>query len=147
MPAELDEIERRRMQLEIEREALRKEEDDASKERLEALEKELADLHERGDALKAQWDGEGGVAGIRATREEIERLQPEIEAAERAADYATRRRAAVRHGRRAGEAAGRAGGALRELEVIRLRAAQGGGRRGRHRRGRGAAGPASRSAA
>jgi len=89
MPAELDEIERRRMQLEIEREALRKERDEASRARLDALERELADLRERGDSMKAQWDREKElVAGIRATREEQERLQPEIEAAERAADYA-----------------------------------------------------------
>ena len=89
MPAELDEIERRRMQLEIEREALRKEKDEASKTRLETLERELADLRERGDAMKSQWDREKEVVGaIRATREEQERLQPEIEAAERAADYA-----------------------------------------------------------
>ena len=89
MPAELDEIERRRMQLEIEREALRKERDEASRARLDTLERELADLRERGDSMKAQWDREKElVAGIRATREEQERLQPEIEAAERAADYA-----------------------------------------------------------
>jgi ATP-dependent Clp protease ATP-binding subunit ClpB len=89
MPAELDEIERRRMQLEIEREALRKEKDDASKARLDALERELADLRERGDAMKSQWEKEKEVvSAIRATREEQERLQPEIEAAERAADYA-----------------------------------------------------------
>jgi ATP-dependent Clp protease ATP-binding subunit ClpB len=89
MPAELDEIERRRMQLEIEREALRKEKDDASRTRLEALERELADLRERGDAMKATWEQEKEVvAGIRATREEQERLQPEIEAATRAQDYA-----------------------------------------------------------
>ena len=91
MPAELDEIERRRMQLEIEREALRKEKDDASKARLEALERELADLRERGDAMKSQWDREKEIVqAIRATREEQERLEPEIEAAERAADYAAR---------------------------------------------------------
>jgi ATP-dependent Clp protease ATP-binding subunit ClpB len=89
MPAELDEIERRRMQLEIEREALRKEKDDASKARLEALERELADLRERGDVMKSTWDREKEVvAGIRATREEQERLGPEIEAATRAQDYA-----------------------------------------------------------
>ncbi len=87
MPAELDEIERRRMQLEIEREALRKEKDAASKARLEALERELADLRERGDAMKSQWDREKeSVAAIRATREEMERLQPEIEAAQRTGD-------------------------------------------------------------
>ena len=88
MPVELDEIERRRMQLEIEREALRKEKDEASKARLEALERELADLRERGDAMKSQWDREKEiVAGIRATREEQERLGPEIEAATREGDY------------------------------------------------------------
>ncbi|MGH2454913.1 MAG: ATP-dependent chaperone ClpB [Candidatus Limnocylindria bacterium] len=88
MPAELDEIERRRMQLEIEREALRKEKDAASQSRLEALERELADLRERGDMMKAQWEREKEVvAAIRATREEQERLGPEIEAATRAQDY------------------------------------------------------------
>ena len=98
MPAELDEIERRRMQLEIEREALRKEKDPASKARLEALERELADLRERGDAMKAAWQREKEiVAGIRSTREEIEKLQPEIEAATRAADYA--RVAELQYGR------------------------------------------------
>ncbi len=98
LPAELDEIERRRMQLEIEREALRKEKDAASKARLEILERELADLRERGDAMKAQWEREKEVvASIRSTREETERLQPEIEAAERAADYA--RAAELKYGR------------------------------------------------
>ncbi|HUF06618.1 MAG TPA: ATP-dependent chaperone ClpB [Candidatus Binatia bacterium] len=100
MPAELDEIERRRMQLEIEREALRKEKDDASRARLEALERELADLRERGDSMKSQWEREKEiVAAIRATREEQERLTPEIEAAERAADYA--RAAELKYGRAA----------------------------------------------
>ncbi|HLE59115.1 MAG TPA: AAA family ATPase, partial [Candidatus Limnocylindria bacterium] len=89
MPAELDEVERRRMQLEIEREALRKEKDEASRTRLAALERELADLRERGDAMKATWQREKEVvAGIRDTREQLEKLTPEIEAAERAADYA-----------------------------------------------------------
>src|SRR6266550_2322181 len=88
MPAELDELERRRMQLEIEREALRKEKDDASKARLKLLEQELADLRERGDVMKAQWQREKEVvAGIRETREEIERLQPQIEEATRNQDY------------------------------------------------------------
>ena len=100
MPAELDEIERRRMQLEIEKEALRKEKDEASKSRLEALEKELADLRDRGDVMKAAWEREKEVvAEIRQAREELERLQPEIEAAERAADYA--RAAELRYGRTA----------------------------------------------
>jgi len=98
MPAELDELERRRMQLEIEREALRKEKDAASKARLAALEKELADLRETTDAMKAQWQREKEVvAGIRETREALEKLAPEIEAAERAADYA--RAAELKYGR------------------------------------------------
>jgi ATP-dependent Clp protease ATP-binding subunit ClpB len=98
MPAELDEVERRRMQLEIEREALRKEKDDASKARLKALEKELADLRERGDAMKAAWEREKElVAAIRQTREALEKLTPEIEAAERAADYA--KAAELKYGR------------------------------------------------
>ena len=55
LPTELDEILRRVMQLEIEREALKKETDPASKERLDKLESELANLKEQADALKAQW--------------------------------------------------------------------------------------------
>jgi ATP-dependent Clp protease ATP-binding subunit ClpB len=58
MPAELDETRRRIMQLEIEREALRKEKDKASKERLAKLEKELANLKAESDALMARWQGE-----------------------------------------------------------------------------------------
>src|SRR5439155_16836221 len=58
MPAELDETRRRIMQLEIEREALKKEKDKASKERLSKLEKELANLKAESDALMAQWQGE-----------------------------------------------------------------------------------------
>ena len=98
MPVELDEVERRRTQLEIEREALRKERDEASRARLEALERELADLRERGNAMKAAWEKEKeAVQGIRETREELERLTPEIEAAERAADFA--RAAELKYGR------------------------------------------------
>ena len=67
MPVELDELERRRIQLEIEREALRKEKDDASRARLEALERELADISERAGALKSQWEQEkGAIAALRA---------------------------------------------------------------------------------
>ncbi len=59
MPAELDEVNRRVMQLEIEREALKRETDPASKDRLEKLEKELAEASERREHLEAQWEGEG----------------------------------------------------------------------------------------
>jgi ATP-dependent Clp protease ATP-binding subunit ClpB len=90
MPVELDESERRRMQLEIEREALRKEKDDASKARLAALEKELADLEENTRALKQRWEGEkAAIAAIRQTRTELEQLQVRIEQAQRETDYET----------------------------------------------------------
>jgi ATP-dependent Clp protease ATP-binding subunit ClpB len=89
MPVELDELERRRIQLEIEREALRKERDDASRARLEALERELADTAERANALKSRWEQEKGeIAELQQAKQEIERVQHEIEEAERAADYA-----------------------------------------------------------
>jgi ATP-dependent Clp protease ATP-binding subunit ClpB len=98
MPVELDELERRRIQLEIEREALRKEKDEASRTRLEALERELADVAERATALKSRWEQEkGAISGLRQTKSELEALQVEIEAAERAADYA--RVAELRYGR------------------------------------------------
>src|SRR6187551_3509063 len=90
MPVELDEAERRRVQLEIEREALRKETDDASKARLAALEKELADLEEENRALKQRWEAEKtAIAAIRETKTELESLQVRIEQAQRETDYET----------------------------------------------------------
>jgi ATP-dependent Clp protease ATP-binding subunit ClpB len=90
MPVELDEAERRRMQLEIEREALRKEKDDASKARLATLEKELADLEEQSGALKQRWEAEKtAISAIRQTRTELEQLQVRIEQAQRETDYET----------------------------------------------------------
>ena len=136
MPIELDELERRRIQLEIEREALRKESDDASKARLEALEKELAEIGEEAGAMKQRWEAEkSAIAALRATKSEQEQLQVRIEQAEREADYGTRRRAEVRQGPRAGRAAGRAGGGDRRAPGPR-RAAQGGGHGRRRRRDR-----------
>jgi len=89
LPAELDEVERRIMQLEIEREALRKESDKASRERLERLERELADLKERSGGLRSRWEREkDAVSSIRAIKERIEQTRLEIERAERSADYA-----------------------------------------------------------
>ncbi|MEW5990113.1 MAG: ATP-dependent chaperone ClpB [Chloroflexota bacterium] len=88
MPIELDELERRRIQLEIEREALRKETDDASKARLEALEKELAEIAEEAGAMKQRWEAEkSAIAALRATKSELEQLTVRIEQAEREADY------------------------------------------------------------
>ena len=82
--------ERRRIQLEIEREALRKETDDASKARLAALEKELADLEEETGALKQRWEAEkAAIAAIRASKTELEQIQVRIEQAQRETDYET----------------------------------------------------------
>jgi ATP-dependent Clp protease ATP-binding subunit ClpB len=89
MPAELDEIERRIMQLEIEREALKKESDQASRDRLGRLERELADLKENRSRLAAQWQQEkDAIQGVRHQKEELEQLRLEIERAQRSGDYA-----------------------------------------------------------
>ncbi len=89
MPAELDEVHRRIMQLEIEREALRKEKDKASLERLARLERELADLKEEQDRLTTHWEHEKeAIQGARRLKEELERVRLEIEQAQRSGDYA-----------------------------------------------------------
>jgi ATP-dependent Clp protease ATP-binding subunit ClpB len=88
MPAELDEIRRRVMQLEIEREALRKETDQASKDRLGKLEKELANLKEEQTRLQAQWQQEKDeISGASSLKEQLEQLRLELEAAQRSGDY------------------------------------------------------------
>jgi ATP-dependent Clp protease ATP-binding subunit ClpB len=98
MPTELDEISRRVMQLEIEREALRKETDPASRERLAKLEKELAELKSEGDALKARWQAEKqNVQHLRELRAQIEQTKTEIEQAERA--YDLNRAAELKYGK------------------------------------------------
>ncbi len=89
MPAELDEVERAIARLEIERVALAKETDTASKERLQKLEKELADLKESSEGLRSHWKQEkAAIAEIREKRQQLENVRAEIERAERAADYA-----------------------------------------------------------
>ncbi|MGD9891996.1 MAG: ATP-dependent chaperone ClpB [Dehalococcoidia bacterium] len=88
MPAELDELERRVMQLEIEREALKKETDPGSQARLANIEKELADLKEQSGGLKAQWEREkGAIQAVSDLKEREEQVRIEIERAERAADW------------------------------------------------------------
>jgi ATP-dependent Clp protease ATP-binding subunit ClpB len=101
LPSELDEILRRVMQLEIEREALKKETDSASQERLSKLEHELADLKAQADELKGQWQAEkDAVQRLRGIREQIEQTKIEIEQAER--QYDLNRAAELRYGRLAG---------------------------------------------
>ncbi|HNZ02102.1 MAG TPA: ATP-dependent chaperone ClpB [Anaerolineaceae bacterium] len=86
-PQALDEVDRQIMQLEIEREALKKEKDKASKERLEKLEQELANLHERSNALTVRWQSEkAAITELRELKEKVEQTQTEIERAERAVD-------------------------------------------------------------
>jgi len=98
MPQELDELTRRVMQLEIEREALRKESDAASKQRLEQLERELADLREDQMQLQSRWQTEKAAAvKLRELREQIEETKVQIEQAER--QYDLNRVAELRYGK------------------------------------------------
>jgi len=98
MPTEIDEVERRMKQLEIERAALRKETDDPSKERLARLERELAGLQERSAAMKAHWHREKEhIDRIRQIGSEIEAARSEAERAERDGDL--ERAAELRYGR------------------------------------------------
>jgi ATP-dependent Clp protease ATP-binding subunit ClpB len=97
MPEEIDELTRRRIQLEIEREALRKESDRASAERLAGVEQEIADLTEEIDALTARWDLEKEViTAIRGLKGRIEEARGEADLAERAGDLG--RAAELRYG-------------------------------------------------
>jgi ATP-dependent Clp protease ATP-binding subunit ClpB len=135
MPVELDEAERRIMQLEIEREALKKEKDAASQDRLRTIEKELADLQGGSrDALRSRWESERQAiqsvseCGRRSTDQGRDRagaagLRPE-----------PGRRTAVRHAARAGGEAARCGAPGRPTR--RATTPEGGGRRRGHRRDR-----------
>ncbi|NLZ93372.1 MAG: ATP-dependent chaperone ClpB [Firmicutes bacterium] len=87
MPEELETLERRILQLEIEREALRKEKDQGSKERLQTLEKEVAELKAERDVLRAQWDEEKSVIdSLSSLREELENTRTAMEQAQREYD-------------------------------------------------------------
>jgi ATP-dependent Clp protease ATP-binding subunit ClpB len=98
MPAELDEITRRVMRLEVEEAALAKETDPASKARLEELRRELADLRAEADAKRAQWEAERqAIRRVQELREELERVRRETEEAERS--YDLNRAAELRYGR------------------------------------------------
>ncbi|MBI3476727.1 MAG: ATP-dependent chaperone ClpB [Acidobacteria bacterium] len=84
MPTVIDQLERRAMQLEIEKQALKREEDVNSRERLAVVEKELAGIREQSNALKAKWKQEKeGIARIRALKEKLEQLKTEEAAEER----------------------------------------------------------------
>ena len=88
MPTEMDEISRKIMQLEIEETALKKETDELSLARLEEIRKELADLREKFGAMKAQWENEKkSIHEVSDLKSEIEKVNAEIETAQRNADY------------------------------------------------------------
>ncbi|WP_358533165.1 ATP-dependent chaperone ClpB [Nonomuraea sp. NPDC049750] len=98
MPAELDELTRRVMRLEIEEAALAMEDDPASQARLADLRKELADLRAEADAMRAQWEAErAALRKVQALRQELEAVRRETEQAER--DYDLNRAAELRHGK------------------------------------------------
>ncbi|MEO6053059.1 MAG: ATP-dependent chaperone ClpB [Chthoniobacterales bacterium] len=98
MPVEIDSLEREIMQLEMERQALKKEKDAASKQRLDKLEKELADKKEISSKLKAQWQKEKQEIGkAQKIAEEIENLKNELEIAQRRGDLA--RASEIQYGR------------------------------------------------
>ena len=97
-PEELDEVDRKILQLEMERLSLQKESDVASQERLERIEKELADLKEEQRALNTQWNSEKStIDRLQALKEEIDRVNIEIQQAER--DYDLNRAAELKYGK------------------------------------------------
>src|SRR5689334_2100104 len=88
-PEEIDELDRRIVQLKIEREALQKEKDSASRERLKKLQKELSELEQKSAELSAKWQAEKDkLAGARKLKEELDRLRVELEQAQRRGDWA-----------------------------------------------------------
>src|SRR2546421_1339459 len=98
MPTEIDVIERQVMQHEMERQALKKEKDPASKERLKKLERELAELKEKSNALKAEWQKEKAVIDEqRKWKEELDQLRTELERAQRRGDLG--RASEIQYGR------------------------------------------------
>ncbi|MEZ5163602.1 MAG: ATP-dependent chaperone ClpB [Fimbriimonadaceae bacterium] len=97
VPHELDVLERQMTQLEIDREALKKEDDEASRERLHETEKKLAELKSQADEMRGRWQSEKDkIEGLRAKKEEIEKLRMELQNAERDLDWA--KAAEIQHG-------------------------------------------------
>ena len=130
-PVEIDEVERLVRRLEIEEMALAKEEDAASKERLEKLRAELADQKEKLAELTTRWQNEkNAIDVVRELKEQLETLRGEADRAERDGNLEKAVRAALRPHPRAREEARRGGAAGRGP---RGRHAQGGGRARRHR--------------
>ena len=129
-PEELDELDRRIMQLKIEQEALKKETDAASKDRLKKLEAELAELQEKSDALTARWRAEKDKIGLaQKLKEELDAARNALAQAQRQGDYRRGRQARLRHDPRTREEARReprrsASGALVDEAVTANHVAQ-----------------------
>jgi len=88
-PEELDELDRRIVQMKIEREALKKENDKASKDRLQTLEHDLAELEEKSDTITAKWQEEKkSVSDVQSAKEQLDRARAEVEVAQRRGDFA-----------------------------------------------------------
>ena len=97
LPSELDELRRRTMQLEIEREALKKEKDEGSRKQLASVNKELAELRQKNGSLTAQWENEKGmIEGIKSARQQIAAKEVELDEAQRRGDL--ERAARIRYG-------------------------------------------------
>ena len=97
VPTEIDEVQRRTLQLEVERQALTRERDDPSRQRLESIEEELADLQERLATMKRRWENEkASIAKIREVKEKIETSRSDAERAEK--ESALQRAAELRYG-------------------------------------------------
>jgi ATP-dependent Clp protease ATP-binding subunit ClpB len=97
MPEDLDQLERKRIQLEVEAEALKKESDDASQERLETVNREIAELRDEGSAMKARWENEkAAISHVREIKEKREALAAELKRAERQGNL--ERAAEIRYG-------------------------------------------------
>ena len=98
VPAAIDEIERKKIQLQIEAEALKKESDGGAKARLQDIDEEIAELEERNKSLRLQWEKEKeGIDGLKKSKTEIENIKLEIERAER--EGALERAAELKYGR------------------------------------------------
>ena len=98
LPPEIDEVDRRMKQLEVERVSLAKEESDSARARLDDLDRELADLRERDAAMRARWEHEKGViTELQSAKEELEQTREQAAAAERDGDY--ERASELRYGR------------------------------------------------
>ncbi|NOY86365.1 MAG: ATP-dependent chaperone ClpB [Deltaproteobacteria bacterium] len=119
LPQEIDEVERKIVQLQIEKEALKKEKDPGSRDRLKKIEKELADLSEKGSAMKAHWQQEKDtIQTIRSLKEELEQVRNEAQRAEREGNLEAA--AELKYGRlpRVQEALAEANRKLQELQSI-----------------------------